>query len=56
MINGKSYDLLRDLKKKSGTHSPSIGSIRSHIPDLEIKIDACYLSNPYATDLFFRVY
>lgn len=45
---------LKQLKQKSGTHSPSIDSIRTHIPELSIKIDACFLSNPYATDLFLK--
>jgi histidinol-phosphate/aromatic aminotransferase/cobyric acid decarboxylase-like protein len=42
---------LRDLKQCAGTHSPSIQTIRSAIPELAIDIDACFLSNPYATDL-----
>ena len=40
------------LRKEAGSHSPSISLLREKIPELEIKIDACYLSNPYATDLF----
>jgi histidinol-phosphate/aromatic aminotransferase/cobyric acid decarboxylase-like protein len=39
-------------KSKSGTHSPSIFTLASIIPELDIKIDACFLSNPYATNLF----
>lgn len=42
-----------NLKKQSGTHSPSISTLQNSIPELEIIIDACFLSNPYATDLFF---
>lgn len=45
---------LLSLKNSSGTHSPSINSIRTHIPELEIKVDACFLSNPYATELFME--
>jgi len=45
---------LRALKRLSGSHSPSIESLRETLPDLEIKIDACFLSNPYATDLFLK--
>lgn len=45
---------LRLLKIKSGTHSPSIDSIKENIPELSINIDACFLSNPYATDLFLK--
>lgn len=43
---------IHDLKKSSGTHSPSIATIKSLIPDLNIKIDGCFLSNPYATEYF----
>jgi len=42
------------LKKKSGTHSPSIQTLRDKLPELSIQVDACFLSNPYATDLFLR--
>lgn len=43
---------LRLLKNESGSHSPSIGTMLNEIPELQIKVDACFLSNPYATDLF----
>jgi histidinol-phosphate/aromatic aminotransferase/cobyric acid decarboxylase-like protein len=43
---------LRELKSESGSHSPSIGTMLNEIPELKIKVDACFLSNPYATDLF----
>lgn len=43
---------LRMLKSESGSHSPSIGTILNEIPSLQIKVDGCFLSNPYATDLF----
>lgn len=45
---------VRALKNESGTHSPSIATLLSEIPELQIKIDACFLSNPYATDLFME--
>lgn len=41
-----------ELKKASGTHSPSIQTILDTIPELKIEVDACFLSNPYATELF----
>lgn len=41
-----------DLKKDSGTHSPSIQTIVDLVPELIIKVDACFLSNPYATELY----
>lgn len=40
------------LKSKSGSHSPSINSILKEIPEIQIEVDACFLSNPYATQLF----
>jgi histidinol-phosphate/aromatic aminotransferase/cobyric acid decarboxylase-like protein len=43
---------LRMLKTESGSHSPSIGTMLNEIPSLQIKVDGCFLSNPYATDLF----
>lgn len=45
---------LRELKNLAGSHSPSISSIIKHLPQVKVKIDACFLSNPYATDLFFE--
>ena len=43
-----------NLKEMSGTHSPSIKTILEEIPEIKIEIDACFLSNPYATDLFLN--
>lgn len=48
------YQKLYDLKKQNGTHSPSINTIIEHIPEIQCNIDACFLSNPYATDLFLN--
>ncbi len=45
---------IRELKNLSGTHSPSIDTILKEIPQLKISIDACFLSNPYATELFIK--
>ncbi len=47
---------LISLKKESGTHSPSIATISEVIPNLQITVDACFLSNPYATDLFMKYF
>ncbi len=44
------------LKAESGSHSPSIWTIAEKIPELQIHIDACFLSNPYATDLFISYF
>ena len=41
------------LKSKSGSHSPSIETILELIGEEAIHIDACFLSNPYATELFW---
>lgn len=40
------------LKENSGSHSPSINTILKEIPQIKMKVDACFLSNPYATKLF----
>ncbi|EHC7257313.1 histidinol-phosphate aminotransferase family protein, partial [Campylobacter jejuni] len=45
---------IKDLKNASGSHSPSIFTMAEQIPELNIKIDSCFLSNPYATALFLR--
>ena len=43
---------LKLLKDDSGSHSPSINTMLEEIPELQISVDACFLSNPYATDMF----
>ena len=43
---------IKQLKALSGTHSPSIDTLLKECNELVIDIDACFLSNPYATDLF----
>lgn len=43
---------IKKLKNASGSHSPSIETILQECPEINVKIDACFLSNPYATDLF----
>jgi histidinol-phosphate/aromatic aminotransferase/cobyric acid decarboxylase-like protein len=45
-----------DLKNASGSHSPSMFTLLENIPQINLKIDACFLSNPYATDLFIRYF
>jgi histidinol-phosphate/aromatic aminotransferase/cobyric acid decarboxylase-like protein len=40
---------LARLKAASGSHSPSVAEIEEALPGV-VKIDACFLSNPYATD------
>lgn len=45
---------IKALKDASGSHSPSIFTLTKQIPEIQIKIDACFISNPYATDLFMH--
>lgn len=45
---------IKELKEASGTHSPSVATMLKEIPEMHIDIDACFLSNPYATDLFIK--
>ena len=40
--------IFKNLKKSSGSHSPSISTLRNSIDDLKIDVDGCFLSNPYA--------
>ncbi len=46
----------KELKNHSGSHSPSLANIKEKIPEINIKVDACFLSNPYATDLFLKYF
>ncbi len=46
------YNKFKELKSKSGSHSPSIISLMEEIGGTGIKVDACFLSNPYATQVF----
>lgn len=50
------FDKFYQLKNKSGTHSPSITSILKELGISEVKVDACFLSNPYATELFLEYF
>jgi histidinol-phosphate/aromatic aminotransferase/cobyric acid decarboxylase-like protein len=49
---GELMAIFRTLKEEAGTHSPSLYTLQDRLPEVEIKVDACFLSNPYATDLF----
>ena len=42
------------LKDKSGSHSPSALLIQKEIPEVNLTIDCCFLSNPYATEAFMK--
>jgi histidinol-phosphate/aromatic aminotransferase/cobyric acid decarboxylase-like protein len=61
MINFSSSELkiakkLELLKAQAGSHSPSIITFKQKLPEVKIKVDACFLSNPYATDLFLEYF
>ena len=56
MINNRITEKYIELKKTSGSHSPSLNSIKEKIPELKINVDACFLSNPYATELFLEYF
>jgi histidinol-phosphate/aromatic aminotransferase/cobyric acid decarboxylase-like protein len=44
------------LKSDAGSHSPSIQTLSQLISNLDIKVDACFLSNPFATELFMKYF
>ena len=54
MTNQEKKVFIRYLKDNSGTHSPSISTILDVVGEDTISIDACFLSNPYATELFIK--
>ena len=49
-------DKIIELKLKAGSHSPSISNIVESIPEIDIKVDGCFLSNPYATELYMEYF
>lgn len=49
----KFKDKLRILKRESGLHSPSVNEIE-FVLNTNIKIDACFLCNPYSQELAYR--
>jgi len=50
----KFYQHFCQLKKEAGSHSPSVFKLLNDFPDVKIKIDACFLCNPYAFNLFYE--
>ena len=56
MKNKEITQKYRDLKNQSGSHSPSLSNIKEKIAEIKIKVDACFLSNPYATELFLEYF
>lgn len=53
MKHNRILDELVSLKENSGNHSPSLLEIKKIIGHDPVKIDACFLSNPYATKLIY---
>ena len=47
------YEKFLDLKSHSGLHSPSVFELKN-VLNLKIDVDACFLCNPYAFDLFMK--
>jgi histidinol-phosphate/aromatic aminotransferase/cobyric acid decarboxylase-like protein len=47
---------LEILKNEAGSHSPSIITFKQKLPEVSIRVDACFLSNPYATELFIEYF
>jgi histidinol-phosphate/aromatic aminotransferase/cobyric acid decarboxylase-like protein len=59
MLNNKEkefHNAFYKLKESSGTHSPSITSILKELGISQVEVDACFLSNPYATELFLEYF
>ena len=50
----KAKEKYYQLKNKSGSHSPSALLIQKEIPEVNLTIDCCFLSNPYATEAFMK--
>ncbi len=48
----KIRQVLAKVKAEAGSHSPSVATLLQELPEVKIEVDACFLSNPYATDLF----
>ncbi len=50
------WEKFNQLKEAAGNHSPSLATLKAELPEVSIKVDACFLSNPYATDLFLKYF
>jgi histidinol-phosphate/aromatic aminotransferase/cobyric acid decarboxylase-like protein len=49
------YDKFLKLKSKSGLHSPSVFELKNNL-GVDINVDACFLCNPYAFNLFLEYF
>lgn len=48
------YQKFLQLKFDSGNHSPSVYRLLNEFPEVTIKVDACFLCNPYAFKIFIE--
>jgi len=48
----KIKDKYQLIKKKCGSHSPGAYIIEKEIPEIKLTIECCFLSNPYAKEIF----
>lgn len=49
----ENYDKFLKLKSDSGLHSPSVFELKNDLK-IDIQVDACFLCNPYAFELFLE--
>ncbi|MEX0761254.1 MAG: histidinol-phosphate transaminase [Dehalococcoidia bacterium] len=49
-------DRLERLSSRSGSHSPSLATMQQALPEISVDVDACFLSNPLATELFWSYF
>ena len=55
-VEQKFPNKIEKVSARSGSHSPSLGTLQQAMPEIKVDIDACYLSNPLATDLFWSYF
>jgi histidinol-phosphate/aromatic aminotransferase/cobyric acid decarboxylase-like protein len=48
------YERFLQLKAEAGNHSPSIFKLLAEFPEMSMKVDACFLCNPYAFNNFYE--
>jgi threonine-phosphate decarboxylase len=48
------YEKFLKIKTESGSHSPSIHRLLREFPEIKMRVDACFLCNPYAYDIFMK--
>lgn len=48
------YQRFLQLKNEAGSHSPSIFRLLKEFPEVSMSVDACFLCNPYAFNIFYE--